>query len=90
MRIVMKQAWVEMCQAQYELELAKFRFGSVASLKFDCLIQTGVFAIVNNQILSLVKCCINKCCRNRCCMDKFCMDKCLLATCQQSRVVPQT
>ena len=43
-----KQAGAELCQAQYKLELAKFWFGSVASLKFDCLIQTGVVAIVNN------------------------------------------
>ena len=42
-----------LCQAHYKLELAKFWFGSVASLKFDCLIQTEVVAIVNNQILSL-------------------------------------
>ena len=46
----------ELCQAQYKLELAKFWFGSVASLKFNCLVQTGVVAIVNNQISSLDKC----------------------------------
>ena len=33
-----------------KLEFAKFLFGSVASLKFDCLVQTGVVGIVNNQI----------------------------------------
>ena len=48
-----KQARAELCQALYKLELAKFWFGSVASFKFDCLVQTGVVAMVNNQILSL-------------------------------------
>ena len=57
-----KQAGAELCQAQYKLKLAKFWFGSVASLKFDCLVQTGVVAIVNNQILSLDKCLMDKCC----------------------------
>ena len=33
--------------------MAKFWSGSVASLKFDCLVQTGVVVLVNNQILSL-------------------------------------
>ena len=28
-------------------------FGFVASSKFDCLVKTGVVALVNNQILSL-------------------------------------
>ena len=51
-----ERAGTELCQAQYKLELAKFWFGSAASLKFDWLIQTEVVAIVNNQILSLDKC----------------------------------
>ena len=100
-----KQAGAELCQAQHQLELANFWFGSVASLKFDCLVQTGVVAIVSNQILSLDKCCMekcstdrccmDKCCTDRCCMDTCCMDKCCMvkwywATCQQSRMVPQT
>ena len=38
-------------QAQYKLELAKFWFGSVASFKFDCLVQTGLVAIVIGQML---------------------------------------
>ena len=48
-----QQAGAELCQAQYRLELAMFLFGSVASLKFDCLVKTGLVAIVNNQILPL-------------------------------------
>ena len=78
---IWKQAVAELCQAQYKLELAKFWFGSVASLKFDCLAQTGVVAIVNNQILSLNKCSMDKCFRDRCCMDKCCMDKCCMDRC---------
>ena len=35
--------------ASPRLELAKFWFGSVASLKFDCLIQTG--QMLDGQIL---------------------------------------
>ena len=57
-----EQAGAELCQAQYKLELVNFLFGSVASLKFDCLVQTGTItakifntsgeaAIVNNQML---------------------------------------
>ena len=76
-----EQAGAELCQAQYKLELAEFWFGSVASLKFDCLVQTGVVAIVNKQILCLDKCCSDKCCRDRCCMDKCCMDKCCMDKC---------
>ena len=45
-----QQAGAELCQAQYRLELDKFWFGSVASLKFDCLLTTGEVAFVNNQI----------------------------------------
>ena len=37
-----KQAGAELCQAQYKLELAKFWFGSVACLKFDCLIVNSI------------------------------------------------
>ena len=37
---------------------------------FECLVQTGVVALVNNQILSLDKCCKEKFCTERCCMDK--------------------
>ena len=44
-----KQAGAELCQAQYKPELAKFWLGSLASLKFDCLVQPGVVVIVNNQ-----------------------------------------
>ena len=33
-----ERAGTELCQAQYKLELAKFWFGTVASLKFDCLV----------------------------------------------------
>ena len=74
--------------------MAKFWFGSVASLKFDCLVKTGVVAIVSLQILSLDKNCMDKCCTDRCCMDKCCMDKCCMvkwywATCQQSRMLYQ-
>ena len=39
------QAGAELCQAQYKLELAKFWIGSIACLKFDCFVQTGVVAI---------------------------------------------
>ena len=71
-----KQAGAALCQAQYKLELVNFLFGSVASLKFDCLVQTGritgkIFktsgaaAIANNQ-MSLEKCCKDKCCMYRC------------------------
>ena len=49
MRKKPKPAGAELCQAQYKLDLAKFLFGSVASLKFECLFHTGVVAIVNNQ-----------------------------------------
>ena len=35
MKIKKKQAGAELCQAQYKLELAKFWYDSVASLKFD-------------------------------------------------------
>ena len=56
-----KQAGAELCQAQYKLELAKFWFGSLASLKFDILVQTVVAAIVNSQMLTLDKCCMDKC-----------------------------
>ena len=41
------QAWAELCQAQYKLEMAKFWIGSVASLKLDCLIQTERIGYVN-------------------------------------------
>ena len=101
---MVKQAGAELCQSQYKLELAKLWFGFVASLKFDCLVQTGVVAIVSNQILSLDKCCMEKCCTDRCCMDKCCTDRCCMdkccmdkccmvkwywATCQQSRMLYQ-
>ena len=44
MKEYLEQAGAELCQAQYKLELAMFWFGSVASSKFDCLVQTGVAA----------------------------------------------
>ena len=40
-----KQAGAELCQAQCKLELPKFWFGSVASLKFDCLVETELVAM---------------------------------------------
>ena len=59
----------------------KVWFGFVASLKFDCLVQTGVVAIVNNQMLSLDKCCMKICCTDRCCMDKCCTERCCMDKC---------
>ena len=38
-------------------------------------------AIVNNQILSLDKCCIESCCTDRCCIDKCCTDRCWMDKC---------
>ena len=78
MRKKTKPAGAELCQAQYKLDLAKFLFGSVASLKFDCLFQTGVVAIVNNRILSLEKCCMDRYRMEKCYMDKCCMDRCCM------------
>ena len=45
-----KTSWGWAKPAQYKLELAKFCFGSVAGLKFECMVQIGVVGIVNNQI----------------------------------------
>ena len=91
----------KLCQAQYKLELAKFWFCPVVSLKFDCLVQTEVVAIVNNQILSLDKLhgkilhgqmlhgqMLHRQMMDKCCMDKCCMVKWYWATCQQSRMAP--
>ena len=86
-KYVLKKAGAELCQAQYKLELAKFWFCSVAIFKFDCLVQTGLVAIGNNQNLSLDKCWLDKCCTDRCCMDICCMDRCCMDKCFMVKLV---
>ena len=88
-----------------KLSISWILFCPLASLKFDCLVQTGTMtakifntsgeaAIVNNQmyvdIFCKDKCFTDRCLKDKCCMGKCCMDKWYWATCQQSRMVPQT